>query len=119
VPLPGGGLLIDTPGRRELKLWASAETADAGPAAFEDIEALAAGCHFGDCRHQSEPRCAVRAAVAEGRLDAARLESFHKLEDEARSLAARQDVRDRLQQRAQAKTIARSLRQMYRTRDRS
>ena len=119
VPMPGGGLLIDTPGMRELQLWTTAEGGDAAGAAFDDIEALAAGCHFTDCRHRSEPRCAVRTAVEEGRLDASRLESFHKLEDEARSLAARQDARDRIVERAQAKTIAKSLRQMYRTRDRS
>jgi ribosome biogenesis GTPase len=118
VPLPGGGLLIDTPGMRELQLWAT-EAAEATAATFEDIEALAAGCHFTDCQHRSEPRCAVRAAVEDGRLDPARLESFYKLADEARSLAARQDVRDRIVERAQAKTIARSLRQMYRARDRS
>jgi ribosome biogenesis GTPase len=117
VPLPGGGLLIDTPGMRELQLWAATETPDAGTA-FDDIEALAAGCHFTDCRHQSEPRCAVRGAVEAGQLDPARLDSFHKLQDEARTLAARQDARERIQQRAQAKTIAKSLRQMYRSRDR-
>jgi ribosome biogenesis GTPase len=119
VPLPGGGLLIDTPGMRELQLWAAAETADATATAFDDIDALAAACHFTNCRHLSEPRCAVRAAVEQGALDAARLESFRKLQEEARSLAARQDVRERIQERAQAKTVARSLRQMYRTRDRS
>jgi ribosome biogenesis GTPase len=118
VPLPGGGLLIDTPGMRELQLWAT-EATEVTAATFEDIEALAAGCHFTNCRHRSEPRCAVRAALEEGRLDASRLESYYKLEDEARSLAARQDVRERIVERAQAKTVARSLRQMYRTRDRS
>ena len=102
--MPGGGLLIDTPGMRELQLWTTAEGGDAAGAAFDDIDALAAGCHFTDCRHRSEPRCAVRTAVEEGRLDASRLESFHKLEDEARSLAARQDARDRIVERAQAKT---------------
>ncbi len=66
VPLPGGGLLIDTPGMRELQLWAAAETADPAATSFEDIDALAAGCHFTNCRHLSEPRCAVREAVAEG-----------------------------------------------------
>jgi len=115
VPLPGGGLLIDTPGMRELQLWTAAETADA---TFDDIEAAAAGCHFTDCRHRSEPRCAVRAAVEAGEIDPARLDSFHKLQDEARSLVARQDARERIQQRAQAKTIAKAARQLYRIRDR-
>lgn len=115
VRLPWGGLLIDTPGMRELQLWTAPE---APQAAFDDIDALAEGCHFTNCRHDREPRCAVRAAVEDGRLDPARLESFHKLQDEARSLQARQDVRERVVERAQAKTITKSLRQMYRDRDR-
>ena len=115
VRLPHGGLLIDTPGMRELQLWTAP---DAAETSFDDIEALAAGCHFTDCRHRTEPRCAVLAAVAEGQLDPGRLESFQKLQDEARSLTARQDVRARVQERAHNKTVARSLRQLYRTRDR-
>ena len=76
VLLPGGGLLIDTPGMRELQV------ADAGHGllgAFDDVVGLAAGCAFGDCTHGPEPDCAVKAAVAAGRLDPARLESYHKL----------------------------------------
>lgn len=115
VPLPGGGLLIDTPGMRELQLWTAPETTTTS---FEDIDALAPGCHFSDCRHRSEPRCAVRAAVDEGRLDAARLESFHKLQDETRALEARQDVRGRIVERAQGKILSRAVKQLYRGRDR-
>jgi ribosome biogenesis GTPase len=115
VLLPGGGLLIDTPGMRELQLWTAPEAAES---TFDDIEALAAGCHFTDCRHRSEPRCAVRAAVEAGDLAASRLESFHKLQDEARSLQSRQDVRERLVERARSKTIAKAARQLYRARDR-
>ncbi len=115
VPMPGGGLLIDTPGMRELQLWTEA---DAPQASFEDVEALAAGCHFTNCRHRTEPRCAVRAALAEGRLDAVRLESFHKLQDEARALGAKQDVRERLKERAESKTIAKAVRQLNRLRGR-
>jgi ribosome biogenesis GTPase len=88
VPLPGGAVLVDTPGMRELQLW----SADAGlEEAFDDIAALASSCFFGDCRHESEPRCAVKAAVADGRLSADRLESYHKLGREQTMLAARQD----------------------------
>lgn len=115
VPMPGGGLLIDTPGMRELQLWTEA---DAPQASFEDIEALAAGCHFTNCQHRSEPRCAVRAALAAGTLDAVRLESFHKLQDEARALGAKQDVRERLKERAESKTIAKAVRQFSRMRGR-
>ena len=67
ILLPNGALVIDTPGLRELQLW------DGGASArsvFPDIEALAADCHFRDCRHEQEPRCAVRLAVQEGRLAA-------------------------------------------------
>lgn len=74
--LPGGGLLIDVPGMRELKV----ADVDTGLAAvFDDIEALAARCRFGDCRHEDEPGCAVRAALERGEIDARRLRSFHKL----------------------------------------
>ena len=88
--LPGGGVLIDTPGIRALKL-AAGEESMAG--AFADIESLAAACRFRDCRHEGEPGCAVTAAVATGTLDRARLLSWYKLEREAKWLAARQDRR--------------------------
>lgn len=90
VALPGGGAIIDTPGVRELGLWGGEEGVSA---AFGDIEALAAGCRFGDCRHESEPGCAVRAAVDEGRLDSARLDSFLVLAREIRALELRADER--------------------------
>jgi ribosome biogenesis GTPase / thiamine phosphate phosphatase len=84
--LPQGGLLIDTPGMRELQLWEG--TLDE---AFHDIDALAAGCQFRDCRHDREPKCAVREAVAVGTLASGRLESFHKLQRELAFQAVRQD----------------------------
>ena len=115
VPLPGGGLLIDTPGMRELQLWTAPDTTTTS---FEDIDALAPACHFSDCRHRSEPRCAVRAAVEGGELEASRLESFHKLQDETKSLEARQDVRGRIVERAQGKILSRAVKQLYRGRDR-
>jgi ribosome biogenesis GTPase len=86
VLLPGGGALVDTPGMRAIGLW----DADAGlDEAFADVEALAASCRFRDCRHESEPGCAVHRAIERGELDAARLESRHKLERELRSLERR------------------------------
>ena len=90
VMLPGGGLIIDTPGMRELQLW---DAADAVRETFDDVEALAAGCHFTDCRHRDEPRCAVKAAVAEGTLPAERLDSYVKLQDELATLARQQEER--------------------------
>ena len=77
ILLPGGGVLIDTPGMRELGL----ESADIDRT-FSDIEALATRCRFADCRHQQEPGCAVRAAVARGEVDAARLANWRKLREE-------------------------------------
>jgi ribosome biogenesis GTPase len=113
--LPGGALLIDTPGMRELQLW-SDESALAG--AFPDIEELAAGCRFRDCRHDAEPDCAVRAAVGRGALDPARLESWHKLQRELRWLAGKQDVRIRLEEQARWRMIQKSLSQHPKYRDR-
>ncbi|MPY86546.1 MAG: ribosome small subunit-dependent GTPase A [Luteitalea sp.] len=83
IVMPGGGLLIDTPGMRELHLW---EHDGALDAAFPDIDALAADCHFTDCTHDREPRCAVKQAVAEGRLPAVRLEQYRKLRRELKAL---------------------------------
>jgi ribosome biogenesis GTPase len=77
--LPGGALIIDTPGMRELQLW------DAGSGvtdAFDDVEGLAAACRFRDCSHGGEPGCAVRAALATGELPAERWASFSKLRGE-------------------------------------
>ncbi len=88
ILLPGGGLLLDTPGMRELALW----DADEGvSAAFEDIEALALTCRFGDCSHSNEPGCAVRAALESGGLDSARWRGFQKLGRELAHLQARED----------------------------
>ena len=79
-PLPGGGVLIDTPGLRSVGLWADR---DAVAAAFSDIDELAATCRFSDCAHHSEPGCAVRAALADGTLTAERFAGWEALEREA------------------------------------
>ena len=106
VVLPGGGLVIDTPGLRELGLWESAEL----EAVFTDVRAVAAGCRFSDCRHEGEPDCAVNRAVAEGVLDHARLESYHKLQREMRNLKVRHDPRARLGQKRKWKSIHKAAR---------
>jgi ribosome biogenesis GTPase len=80
VALPGGALLIDTPGMRELRPWIEESSVDG---AFEEIAALAEGCRFVDCRHASEPGCAVLAAVAAGTITADRLANYQKLLREA------------------------------------
>ena len=115
IVLPGRGLLIDTPGMRELQLWDAAEGARES---FEDVEALAAGCHFTDCRHRDEPRCAVRQAVEEGTITAERLANYLKLQDEMRDLDARKDVRARIDEKRKVKTISQSLKKLYKSRDR-
>jgi ribosome biogenesis GTPase / thiamine phosphate phosphatase len=93
VLLPGGGLLLDTPGMRELQL-----VDDKGlDAVFEDIAALSARCRFRDCRHDAEPGCAVKEAVRSGKIAAERLEHYRKLEREAEAGERRRDVRLRRQ----------------------
>ena len=94
VMLPGGALLIDTPGMRELGLWADDEGLDR---TFDEIEALAARCRFPDCGHEREPGCAVRAAVEAGTLDSRRWESFLKLKRELRFLELKKDEKTRRQ----------------------
>jgi ribosome biogenesis GTPase len=81
VSLPGGGLLIDNPGMREVGLWAAE---DGVGETFDDVASLAGGCRFDDCRHDSEPGCAVQAAVQHGELRQERLTSFRKLACELR-----------------------------------
>jgi ribosome biogenesis GTPase len=88
VPLPQGGLLIDSPGIRELQLWAEGSDVDA---AFEDVTRLAEGCSFTDCSHTHEPSCAVRRALDDGLLDGARYESFLKLRRELEYEESRTD----------------------------
>jgi ribosome biogenesis GTPase len=92
VAREAGGLIIDTPGMRELQLW---DTSEAVGDAFEDVAALGAGCRFRDCRHHREPGCAVKAAVAAATLPAVRYESFLKLQEEQEALEKRLDERNR------------------------
>jgi ribosome biogenesis GTPase len=102
LSLPGGALLIDTPGLRELQLWAGAEALEG---AFADVDALAAGCRFADCTHAEEPGCAVVAAAAAGALGADRLQSYRKLQRELRHLALRQDDLGRREQKQRWRSI--------------
>jgi len=99
--LPGGGLLIDVPGIRELKV---AEVDAALATVFDDIEAMASKCRFTDCRHESEPGCAVRNAVENGDIEARRLRNYLKLlrENERNSASL---AEKRLQGRAFAKHV--------------
>jgi len=94
VRLPGGALLVDTPGLRELGLWADDEGLDR---TFEEIDVLAARCRFPDCGHEREPGCAVRAAVEAGAIDRQRWESYLKLRREMLFLELKKDEKARRQ----------------------
>lgn len=107
VRLPGGALLIDTPGMRELQLWDVGESLGQ---AFDDIDALGAACRFRDCRHETEPGCAVKAAVAAGTLPADRHESFLKLQAEREAFEARHDERALIEQKRRSKIMGKALR---------
>ena len=90
LPLPDGrGLLLDSPGMRELRIWATSDDLDG---AFDEIIALASDCRFRDCQHLDEPGCAVQAAIARQELDPQRLASWHKLQRELEYQSKRQDV---------------------------
>jgi ribosome biogenesis GTPase len=104
VPLPGGAVLMDTPGIRGLALW----DAEAGiDAVFGDIEELFAGCRFNDCGHEYEPGCAVQKAMAEGSLEPRRWQSYLKMQREMAHLHRRQNVTE---SRKDARSFARSVR---------
>ena len=103
--LPGGGLLVDGPGIRELQLWEGEGVAPT----FDDIAVLAAGCRFSDCRHEAEPFCKVLAAVEDGTLAPERLASFHKLAAEGAALAARHEEAARVTAHREARAAQRAL----------
>jgi len=106
--LPGGALLMDTPGLREMHLW----DAEYGVAqAFADINSLVAQCRFGDCRHEAEPGCAVLAALSAGTLDPKRVENWRKLLREQEFFRRKIDPEARQEQKELWKQIHRAARQ--------
>jgi ribosome biogenesis GTPase len=109
IPLPGGALLLDTPGMRELQLWADEEVLET---TFGEISELAAGCRFSDCSHDHEPGCAIQAALADGTLASERFASYRKLQRELRALEIRKDARLRSEARKQWASAARSRRKV-------
>lgn len=112
VFLPGGGFMIDTPGLRELQLWEGDVGLSQG---FADIEEIALACKFTNCRHDAEPGCALKTAVQEGRVTAARLASFRKLRQELDEAAQRQLDHSRIEETRRSRGVTRSLRgQRYR-----
>jgi ribosome biogenesis GTPase len=93
LPLPGGALIFDTPGLREIQIWGDGESlADV----FPDIEELTAQCRFRDCRHDAEPGCAVQAAIASGALDERRLDHYRQLAGELAELSEKQNRRTQI-----------------------
>jgi ribosome small subunit-dependent GTPase A len=106
--LPGGGLLVDTPGMRELALYDDHEGVDT---AYADLALLAADCRFRDCEHRTEPGCAVAAAIDDGRLDPARYSAWRKLQAEAHRQLLRVDARARAAEKARLRSFHRVIRE--------
>ena len=100
IPCPGGAIIIDTPGLRELQIWDSARALED---AFTDIDALAPDCRFRDCQHRTEPGCAVRGAAEAGHLDPTRLDHYRGLAEERKLLVQRREELARLQERSQTR----------------
>jgi ribosome biogenesis GTPase len=104
IQMPGGGLVLDTPGMRELQLW----DGESGlQQAFDDIEALVSQCYFSNCRHHEEPRCAVRAALEDGTIDEARFQSYEKLQRELNYLVRKQDAGAQIVEKKRWKKLTR------------
>jgi ribosome biogenesis GTPase len=113
--LPGGGLLIDNPGIRELQMWGNTEGLRDS---FEDIDTLADQCRFRDCLHLAEPGCAVREAVENGSLPAERLANYHALAKELRFLETKQDEGAQRAERKKWKAIQKDYNKWQRAKNR-
>ena len=96
--------MLDTPGMRELQLW---DRNDSVQLVFEDIEALAGNCFLSDCRHQDEPRCAVREALVAGTIEGGRYESYEKLQKELKYLDRRRDKLSEILEKKKWKKLSR------------
>jgi|SRR5215469_7661113 len=112
--LPGGALLLDTPGLRELQLWDAEEGI---LHAFADIDALAARCRFTNCNHKAEPGCAVLAGIVRGTVDLERLENWRKLRREMEFLERKIDAAARQEEKQRIRQLMRGVRKMYRERE--
>jgi ribosome biogenesis GTPase len=104
VLLPAGGLVLDTPGMRELQMFEGDESLQL---VFDDIEALAARCFFSDCRHHDEPRCMVREALVAGTIDTGRYQSYEKLHKELNYVARKRDKLSEMLERKKWKKLSR------------
>ena len=113
IPLAEGGALIDTPGMRELQLWAGEEALDQ---VFDEVAALAAGCRFGDCSHTGERGCAVQEALADGTLAADRWQSYLKLRAEVRRHESLADPLIAQEQKRKLRVMYRRVKEIYKSR---
>ncbi len=119
VELPGGALLIDTPGMRELAPWSDPGSGGANiDGTFDDVAALAAGCRYADCAHETEPGCAVLAAVTSGALDADRLEHYRHLLREAAFEERKRDKAAAASHKRRWKQASQAAKALYRDRER-
>ena len=109
IALQGGGVIVDTPGLRGLKLW---DHGEGDTSTFADVAELAAGCKFNDCRHETEPGCAVRAAIADGTIGSQRLEDWRKLQRELEFQRSKQDQRLAAQRKRRWKQVPNSIHQV-------
>ena len=106
VRLSSGSLLIDTPGLRELQLWADDDSISS---AFPEIEGYSAECRFADCTHSSEPGCAVQRALVSGEIEKSRYESYLNLQRELKYLHSRQDEKARMEHKVELKARGKEL----------
>ncbi len=117
ILLPGGGMVIDTPGMREIQMWGDEDDLQD---TFDDVESFARECRFNDCTHSTEPGCAVAAAIRNGNLDPARLKSYRKLQKELRYAAFRIDSTVRMQEQLRWKRLSKTAKKLkkYKYKDR-
>jgi ribosome biogenesis GTPase len=112
--IPGGGMVIDTPGIRELQVWGDKEGLKQ---VFTDIEELSLKCRFRDCTHQREPECAVQSAIQDGILDRERLQSYLKLKREYAYLADRQTMKAAAVEKMRWKAVKKEARRFFKERN--
>jgi ribosome biogenesis GTPase len=108
--LPGGALVIDTPGMRELQLWGDK---DSLKDTFKEIYEAANDCRFKDCTHNEEPGCAVQKLVASGEIEAARFQNLLDMQGELNYLNSKLTEKGRLERKAKDKELARTIKEMY------
>ena len=107
--IPQGGLVIDTPGLRELSLWGSDEAISS---TFDDIQKYAIRCRFADCRHQGEPGCAVMEALDSGELDWSRYQSYVKLQKEMAYISRKENLLEALEEKEKWKQIHKEIKRI-------